>query len=60
MDIFTRSDRQVVVYVWMVEGIWENGEEFKLHGDVTLSGMIYGNLAGILTLYCCDEIEDLH
>ena len=24
------------VYVWMVEGIWENGEEFKLHGDVTL------------------------
>lgn len=24
------------VYVWMVEGIWEGGEEFKLHGDVTL------------------------
>ncbi len=24
------------VYVWMVEGIWEDGEEFKLHGDVTL------------------------
>ena len=24
------------VYVWMVEGIWENGEEFKLQGDVTL------------------------
>ncbi|MEN8158301.1 MAG: PKD domain-containing protein [Bacteroidota bacterium] len=24
------------VYVWVVEGTWEYGEEFKLHGDVTL------------------------
>ncbi|MCK4750868.1 MAG: gliding motility-associated C-terminal domain-containing protein, partial [Bacteroidales bacterium] len=24
------------VYVWMAEGSWENGEEFKLQGDVTL------------------------
>jgi len=24
------------VYVWMAEGAWENGSEFKLQGDVTL------------------------
>ncbi len=36
-DGYYQEERALgAVYVWIVEGIWENGEEFKLQGDVTL------------------------
>jgi len=36
-DGYIKQERSLGgVYVWMVEGVWNNGEEIKLHGDVTL------------------------